>query len=170
MEQADWAVVRAIRLRALADAPGAFAATLAAEEDLPDELWRRRVAESVWYVAFDDQHPIGLAGSYQVAGSTDWHLVSMWVDPLARGSGAAGRLVTSIANAARHAQGTRLLLWVVLGNEQALRLYRRHGFVPTGQRQPLPSDPSVTEMEMALVLDAEAVEPRLDPMRADQDR
>jgi GNAT superfamily N-acetyltransferase len=169
MDRADWAVVRAVRLRALADAPGAFAATLAAEEELPEEQWRRRVAESVWYVAFDDRHPIGLAGSYQVAGSNDWHLISMWVDPSARGSGVAGRLVMAVANAARRAHGARLLLWVVLGNEPALRLYRRHGFVPTGHRQPLPSDPTVTEMEMALVLDGDTPESRPASIVTDHD-
>jgi ribosomal protein S18 acetylase RimI-like enzyme len=169
MERADWAVVRAVRLRALADAPGAFAATLAAEEELTEEDWQRRVAGSGWYVAFDDQHPIGLAGSYRVAGSNDWHLVSMWIDPSARGSGVAGRLVTAVANATRRAHGARLLLWVVLGNEPALHLYRRHGFAPTGHRQPLPSDPTVTEMEMALVLDGDTPDPRPDPIRTDQD-
>ena len=41
----EWAILRALRLRALADAPGAFASTLAAESELDDDDWRRLVEE-----------------------------------------------------------------------------------------------------------------------------
>lgn len=33
-------------------------------------------------------------------------------------------------------------------NEAAVRFYETHGFVPTGRREPLRSDPSLSEIEM----------------------
>jgi RimJ/RimL family protein N-acetyltransferase len=38
-------------------------------------------------------------------------------------------------------------------NEPARRLYERCGFVPSGNRQPLPSDPSVEEIQMHAFID-----------------
>jgi hypothetical protein len=44
------------------------------------------------------------------------------------------------------------VLWVADGNTAAMRAYERAGFVPTGRRQPLPSDPAVGEEQWALAL------------------
>ena len=41
----DWAALRRLRLRALADAPGAFASTLDAERAFGDDVWRRRAGD-----------------------------------------------------------------------------------------------------------------------------
>ena len=38
----EWHLLRELRLQALADAPLAFAATLAQEEAFPEKLWRER--------------------------------------------------------------------------------------------------------------------------------
>jgi ribosomal protein S18 acetylase RimI-like enzyme len=43
-------------------------------------------------------------------------------------------------------------LWVAEGNDAASALYRSAGFVATGERQPLPSNASVTEYAMRLEL------------------
>ena len=42
---ADWEALRRLRLRALADAPRAFASTLEAELAFPDDVWRRRAGD-----------------------------------------------------------------------------------------------------------------------------
>ena len=47
MQSADWKELREVRLRALADAPGAFASTLEREAAYPDDVWRQRVASDV---------------------------------------------------------------------------------------------------------------------------
>ena len=39
---AEWRELRELRLRALADAPEAFASTLAREAAFPDDVWRQR--------------------------------------------------------------------------------------------------------------------------------
>jgi hypothetical protein len=41
-----------------------------------------------------------------------------------------------------------LFLWVTELNAPARRLYERCGFTPSGERQPLPSDPTLAEIRM----------------------
>src|ERR1700751_4674610 len=41
-----------------------------------------------------------------------------------------------------------VFLWVTVPNAPARRLYERFGFIPTGERQPLPSDPALLEIRM----------------------
>ena len=38
------------------------------------------------------------------------------------------------------------MLWVVEGNDRAERVYRRLGFAHTGAAQPVPGNPSLTEV------------------------
>jgi RimJ/RimL family protein N-acetyltransferase len=45
-----------------------------------------------------------------------------------------------------------MFLWVTESNAPARRLYERCGFTPTGDRQPLPSDPSLPEIRMRRAL------------------
>jgi len=66
--QADeWHRLRALRLQGLADAPMAFASTLAREEAFPDDVWRQRATDgaagvdSVTFIAEQDGRWIGLA-------------------------------------------------------------------------------------------------------------
>jgi ribosomal protein S18 acetylase RimI-like enzyme len=50
----------------------------------------------------------------------------------------------------RHAASVHL--WVTETNAQARALYRRRGFTLTGERQPLPSAPSLGEVAMPRIL------------------
>jgi hypothetical protein len=43
-------------------------------------------------------------------------------------------------------------LWILNGNDPALRLYEQFGFQSTNQRQPLPEQPSRYEERMRLRL------------------
>jgi len=49
----------------------------------------------------------------------------------------------------RARQATMMHLWVAETNSPARLLYDRCGFALTGERQPLPSNPAVTEVAMA---------------------
>ena len=61
----------------------------------------------------------------------------MWVDPEWRSRGVADRLVESVLGWASAEGYARLRLWVAVGNTRADRLYRRHGFIGTGELQPM---------------------------------
>jgi ribosomal protein S18 acetylase RimI-like enzyme len=73
----------------------------------------------------------------------------MWVRPSARGLGVGEALVEAAAAWAKTRDFRSLSLWVTESNAPAVRLYERLGFTPTGERQPLPSDPALAEIRMS---------------------
>lgn len=146
----QWETLRDLRLAALKEAPWAFGSTRAREVAFGEEQWRGRISSrSVTFFARldDDPAPAGLAGVYEEDGAAD--LVSMWVRPAARGRKIAEALITACANWARARGHDTLYLWVTESNAPARRLYERCGFTPTGESQPLPSDPTLPEMRMS---------------------
>ncbi|MPV36966.1 GNAT family N-acetyltransferase [Georgenia subflava] len=149
----EWRTLRDVRLRALAEAPYAFGSTLDRELAFDREDWVGRLAAGRTFFARQGDHVVGLASYYEEEGREgERQLVSMWVDPAARGSGAAPGLVVAVRSAAA-AEGARsLTLFVADGNDRARRLYERLGFRSTGERQSLPSDPSIGEERYAVAL------------------
>jgi GNAT superfamily N-acetyltransferase len=165
----DWAQLRAARLAALAEAPYAFASTLAREQSFDEELWRGRAGSGRTFAAFDGGDIVGLAtglpADYEPLPAdnrrrpaTDdrtppWHLVGMWVAPDYRGKGAADWLVQAVCELARESGAATVTLWVTEVNARARAFYRRLGFAPTGARQPVrPDEPDHWEEELALTL------------------
>jgi GNAT superfamily N-acetyltransferase len=153
---ADWEVLRELRLRALADAPDAFASTLEKEAAFPEEVWRQRAeggAGSGSFIACEDGAGIGMARIFAEADTPGrMHLVGMWVDPRHRRRGVAQALVEQAVRWAEERRAREVILWVVDRNLPARRLYERAGFRPTGERQPLPSNPALTESLFRLSL------------------
>jgi GNAT superfamily N-acetyltransferase len=152
----DWETMRDVRLAALSEAPGAFGSSYAREAEFTEERWRGRISErSVTFFALPGPAdsgapgpgtPVGLAGVFVEDGAPE--LVSMWVAPSARGLGAGQALVEAAASWARGRGYPELSLWVTESNAPARQLYERCGFSATGDRQPLPSNPSVPEIRM----------------------
>lgn len=149
----EWETLREIRMAALSEAPYAFGSTYEREAPFTEEQWRGRLTSgSVTFFAelAGSSVPAGLAGVYETDGDAD--LVSMWVRPSARGTGAADALVNTAADWAKARGHDALYLWVTESNARARGLYERCGFTPTGECQPLPSDPSLPEIRMGLSL------------------
>ncbi len=160
----DWELMRDVRLAALAEAPHAFGSTYAREAGFTEERWRGRFSQrSVTFFAqagpADGTAPADGTGPGPGAGGVAGlggvlaedgvpELVSMWVRPSARGLGVGAALVEAAAAWARGRGHADLFLWVTEGNPAARRMYERCGFTPTGEAQPLPSDPSVPEIRM----------------------
>jgi GNAT superfamily N-acetyltransferase len=145
----DWETLREVRLAALREAPYAFGSTYAREASFTEEQWRGRISDrSVTFFAYlpENLEPAGLAGVYVADGVAD--VVSMWVRPSARGRAVGEALIEATADWAKARDHTALLLWVTESNAPARRLYERCGFAPTGERQPLPSDPTLPEVRM----------------------
>jgi len=152
--------LRAIRLRALADAPLAFGSTHAREAAYPPERWRDWAEASsagggqAFFFAVDETSgaPVGLAsGVIWEAEPETAHLYAMWVAPEARGSGAGAALVETVVAWAADHRALRVRAEVTVGNDGAARLYVRAGFRDTGERGPLGhSDAQTALVERAL--------------------
>ena len=151
----DWPALRDIRLEALRDAPTAFGSTYAREALRGEEHWRDRIASGGTFLAYLPEvsaaEPAGLIGGYQEDPVTV-ELVSMYVRPCARGRGVGEALVATVIDWAGNRKAECVRLWVTETNAPARALYERCGFTLTGDRQPVPSNPSLDEVAMIRLL------------------
>lgn len=151
----DGDLLRQVRLRALQDSPSAFGSTYESESSRSGTEWediaRRNAGGSreARFVAERDGRIVGLIGAYRADDDlARVNLVSMWVTPEVRREGIARRLVSAVVEWAQIEGVEAIELWVTEGNDAAIRLYEAAGFVLTGDRQHLPSDPSLDEVRM----------------------
>jgi len=135
----DAALYRSIRLEGLKESPEAFGSTFEAEFTKPLAWFFDRLSSSVVFGAIRDAKILdakilGVAGFAVRDGEKEEHKGLLWgiyVRPDARGAGVARRLVEAVIAYAR-ARVELIQLSVVVGNEQARRLYARLGFVEYG--------------------------------------
>jgi ribosomal protein S18 acetylase RimI-like enzyme len=151
----EWRELKDIRLRSLTDAPDAFGTTLAETLLQTDEYWQQRAVSSAsgdtrfQAVATEGERWLGLAGCiFDDPKFGRAQLVSVWVDPSVRRTGLATRLVEAIADWARKCGARTLQLWVTETNEPAKNLYRRLGFVETGESEPVRPGTELREIGM----------------------
>ncbi len=150
----EWRLLRALRLAALADAPGAFGSTLHREAAFSDDQWVPWLEALHWFVAEEDGQALGLVA----ATGEDWRhpgcrqVLSMWVAPTARRRGVGAALLGAVGTWAVEGGARALTLGVAEGNEGARRFYERLGFRPTGAREAMHRDPDryLDEYQLAL--------------------
>lgn len=146
---------RSVRLRALSDAPQAFEDRHEVLADRPAQWWVDLTAAltdpgfGTMVLAFDETDtPIGSVygfGDRSREGTA--RVGGMWVDSTARGRGVGAGLLGRVIDWASAAGFVRIALWAPDDAPAAQALYRRAGFVETGLRRPLPSDPTRTIVE-----------------------
>jgi ribosomal protein S18 acetylase RimI-like enzyme len=144
----DWRALRDVRLAALADTPTAFGTTHAAALERPDDWWvdwcerSARSDDQAMVLGWDGSVPVGMAGVFRTEDET-WMVISMWVDPAARGRGIARALLDAVVAFARERNATDIVLGVTDGNDPARALYESYGFVDNGESEPLVSHPEL---------------------------
>lgn len=150
----DWARFRRIRMNALAEAPEAYGSTLEDASARSETDWRSQLDTLATFVAVIDGEDAGTArGGPHDTDPAAAFLLSMWVAPDHRGCGVGERLIDAVAQWARSAGYSRLLLDVADRNLPAIALYRRAGFLPTGETGSLPPPRShIREHRLALTL------------------
>jgi GNAT superfamily N-acetyltransferase len=152
----DWQRVRAVRLRALQDAPDAFLTTVEDELAKPAEAWRGQLGSTAaaTFLAALEGHDVGMAlGAPHHADPRDAGLYGVWVAPEARGRRVGVALLAAVTAWARERGYARIRLDVGDHNSEASRLYEGFGFSPTGETSSFPPPRQhVTEHELALEL------------------
>ena len=126
----DMVAFLTVRSEGLRFAPESFRITESDDRSAGREYWAKRLDEDV-VVAFEcDEVIVGVGGLQRIRGDKLSHKALIWgmyVQPAARGSGAASAIVDALIDSAP--TGVRQIqLTVMADNERARRLYERHGF------------------------------------------
>lgn len=116
--------------------------------------WRSRADGFAWFIALDGETPVGVVGGTSHDRPSARMLFAMWAHERSRGTGVAEELVNAVCRWARADGAEELILWNADGNERARRFYQRLGFVRTGNRKQLRSNPAIGEDELRLALSA----------------
>ena len=146
--------MRAIRLRAVLDAPDVFNTTFAEYADWPEKRWAAQLVASSVFVAVENGFDVGMIRLTRddCLDGMAW-LVQLWVAPSMRCKGIGGALVDTVIQSARLDGFERILLDVGNDNAPAIALYRSRGFVPNGQSSTMPPPREhVCEHQMELEL------------------
>lgn len=161
----EWGLYRALRLRALQDAPDAFGSTYAQEGQRADAEWRTRLAggadsvRELPLVAEADGEPCGLAWARLAEEEPAVaQLYQMWVAPEWRGHGVGRALLDMAVQWARPAGAHAMRLDVTVSNGPAAGLYDRAGFRPVGSPKPLRPGSALQSQRMQRSLETGAVE------------
>jgi ribosomal protein S18 acetylase RimI-like enzyme len=150
----EWLTLRNIRLAALRDSPDVFLATYEQQEDYTEDQWRAEFNRGSWHIGFEASRPVGLLGVTREPEmpAHECYLEYIWVDPECRGRSVALEILTAVLDVLRAAGVQTAFLWVLDGNDVAMRLYKRAGFIRTNDRQPLAARPGRTEERLRLDL------------------
>lgn len=148
----DWPRLQNVRLIALKDEPLAFLATYEREESFTEASWRQEFSRGEWNVLLADGREIGLLGVTRLPDmpSQECYLEYLWVAPEHRLAGRASRLLRTVLVHLRDSGVHTVWLYVLDGNDRAMRLYRGFGFQSEGKPQPLPDDDPRSEQLMRL--------------------
>jgi ribosomal protein S18 acetylase RimI-like enzyme len=146
--------LRDIRLAALLDSPDTFLSTYEKERLFGDVHWRAEFDRGDWHIGYADGEPIVLLGVTRDADTPAdaCYFEYLWVAPGHRRRGVALRMIKVVLDRLS-ADGVRtVLLWVLDGNDAAVRVYERAGFVHTNYCEPLEARPGRTEERLRLDL------------------
>src|SRR5215469_13046964 len=150
----EWFMLRDIRLTALSESPNAFLSTYEREKAYSENQWRAEFTRGDWNVGFLDGRPASLLGVTNDADTPAraCYLEYLWVAPDYRGRHLALDMIATVLDGLRGRGMRTAFLWVLDGNDVAMRVYRRAGFMSTNHRQPLAARPGRTEERLYLNL------------------
>jgi ribosomal protein S18 acetylase RimI-like enzyme len=150
----EWLWLKNIRLAALQDSPHAFLATYEGEKGYEERQWRAEFSRGDWFTGVLDGRPVSLLGatSEPETPPDERYIEYLWVSPECRHSGIARSMLTTVIDRLQGSGVRTVYLWVLDGNEVAIQLYEKVGFVSTNHRLSLPEHPARGEERMRLDL------------------
>ncbi len=149
----DWRRLQSIRLSALRHDPLAFLSTYERETVYDEPRWRHEFSRGEWNIIRADDQDVGLVGAIRDPRMRhECDLEFLWVAPKSRRTGVATILLRAVLDRLRDSGVRTVWLWILNGNDPAMRLYEQFGFQSTNKLQPLPDNPGRTEERMRLRL------------------
>ena len=158
VKQEDGALIRELTIRMCSDSPDAFSETVEKAKQRATEDWDSKakwLADSpdvIGLIAYDNNRPcgfvMGLVGRF-MNGSMNWQcrdsvtIARNWVDSKARRKSIGTKLTDTIKDWACEKGVKHLELQVTENNEVAKSFYKQLGFIDTGHREPLVSNPQL---------------------------
>ena len=105
------------------------------------------------FLACEGHDVVGSAyGLLDRARSDAGRVGGMWVEPAWRGRGVGRALLQEVISWGQERGLKRLGLWAPDHNLAAIALYARAGFRDTGERRPLPTNPTLSIVAMEVEL------------------
>ena len=139
VEPSDSALLRRVRLRALATDPASFGSTHEREAAFPDQTWAERAArgaagdDATTLLAIQNDESVGIVTAMRDETRRQlFYVVGMWVAPEARRKGIGRRLLNGIEEWIASCGGTSTQLSVTNAATAAMPLYKSAGYKPDG--------------------------------------
>jgi ribosomal protein S18 acetylase RimI-like enzyme len=150
----DWARLRDIRLTALWADPAAFLSSYKTELTFAEQQWREQFSRGEWHVMRAGALDVGLIGVTREPDTParECYLEYLWVAREFRRRGVATLLLRAVLDRLSDSGVQTVWLYILDGNDPAMRLYQRFGFQSTHERQELPDHPAGSEERMRLRL------------------
>jgi ribosomal protein S18 acetylase RimI-like enzyme len=159
LHESHWRRLRRLRLTALKADPASFLSSHKAEKRYASKRWRREFSRGEWHVMVAGgrvrrRRYVGLVGVTRLpeTSSQECYLEYLWVARAFRRRGVASMLLRTVIDRLRDSGVRTVWLYILDGNNPAMRLYQRFGFQRTNELQPLPDDPARSEERMWLRL------------------
>jgi ribosomal protein S18 acetylase RimI-like enzyme len=151
----EWSRLKSIRLTALQDDPAAFLSNHEDEVAFDEQKWREEFSRGQWNVMVVDHQEIGLLGVTRetTMPKQECYLEYLWVASEFRRVGFGSFLLRAVIDHLRDSGIHTVWLYILDGNDLALRLYTRFGFQNANGRQLLPYHQAGGEELMKLQLD-----------------
>jgi len=143
----EWSLLRDMRLAALRDSPHSFLASYQAERAFDELRWRAEFGRGDWTVSIQDDDPAAIVGCTREteASAYERYLEYLWVAPRWRNRGVAHNMLAVVLDRLRSSGVRTAYLWVLDGNDAAVRLYKSVGFISSDHSQPLAARPGRSE-------------------------
>jgi ribosomal protein S18 acetylase RimI-like enzyme len=150
----DWTRLRDIRLTALRADPAAFLSSYETEAAFAEQQWREQFSRGDWNVMRAGALDVGLVGVTREPDtpSRECYLEYLWVARGFRRRGVATLLLRAVLDRLRDSGVQTVWLYILDGNDPAMRLYEGFGFQSTNEHQELPDHPAGSEERMRLRL------------------
>jgi ribosomal protein S18 acetylase RimI-like enzyme len=138
LKEENWKHYRDLWLEALKESPESFAADYREQSDLPDSVWKERLADAikeesvlVVFAHIGDQ-AIGMIGAYFDDNPKFRHVATVWgayVRPAYRGKGIARELVNQLLKRLSERPGiVKVKSYSVTTGHMAVTAYKNFGF------------------------------------------